>query len=134
MRGRGFALADSPWPVRLALLLLCAAYLQGGIDKLLDFPGAVAEQAHFGLSPAPAFAAAVIATELLGSALVLSGRLRWLGALWLALFTIVASFLANRFWVLPPGTERFMSENAFFEHLSLVGGFLLVAAVDLRRP
>lgn len=114
----------------LALLGLCAAYLQGGLNKLLDWPGAVAEAAHFGL-PAPALAAAAtIVTELVGSALVLSGRLRWLGALWLAAFTLAATFVANRFWELPPGHERFMTANAFFEHLGLIGGFLLVVWLD----
>jgi uncharacterized membrane protein YphA (DoxX/SURF4 family) len=120
----------------LALLGLCAAYIQGGLNKLLDWPGAVAEAAHFGL-PMPALAAAAtIATELVGSALVLSGWLRWLGALWLAAFTVIATFIANRFWELPPGHERFMTANSFFEHLGLVGGFLLVAWMDARarRP
>ena len=32
---------------------LVAAFLIGGIQKLVDFPGAIAEQAHFGLHPAP---------------------------------------------------------------------------------
>jgi uncharacterized membrane protein YphA (DoxX/SURF4 family) len=117
----------------LALLGLCAAYLQGGLSKLLDWPGAVAETAQFGLPMPPLAAAATIATELIGSALVLSGRLRWLGALWLAAFTLIATFLVNRFWELPPGHERFMTANTFFEHLGLVGGFLLVAWVDARE-
>jgi uncharacterized membrane protein YphA (DoxX/SURF4 family) len=117
----------------LALLGLCAAYIQGGLNKLLDWPGAVAEAAHFGL-PMPAFAAAAtIVTELLGASLVLSGRLRWLGALWLAAFTLVATFVANRFWELPQGHERFMTANAFFEHLGLIGGFVLVAWLDARK-
>jgi uncharacterized membrane protein YphA (DoxX/SURF4 family) len=112
---------------------LCAAYLQGGLNKLLDWPGAVAEAAHFGL-PAPAFAAAgTIATELVGPALVLSGRRLWFGALWLAAFTLAATFVANRSWELPPGQERFMTANAFFEHLGLVGGFLPVAWLEGRR-
>ena len=37
---------------RLALLALCAAYLQGGWNKLVDFNGAIAEMQHFGLAPA----------------------------------------------------------------------------------
>jgi len=37
------------------------------------------------------------------------------------------------FWELPPGQERFMAANAFFEHLGLVGGVLLVAWHDLKR-
>ncbi len=116
----------------IALLGLCAAYLQGGLVKLTDFSGAVAEAEHFGLPAAPIAAVATIVTELVGSALVLSGIQRWLGALWLAAFTLCATFVANRFWELPVA-ERFMAENAFFEHLGLIGGFLLVAWLDLKE-
>lgn len=117
----------------IAYLGLCAAYLQGGLVKLTDWPGAVAEMIHFGLSPAPLFAALVIALELGASALILTGRLRWLGALGLAGFTLLATGIALRFWELPAGQERFMAANSFFEHLGLVGGFLLVAWLDLQE-
>lgn len=79
----------------VALLGLCAAYLRGGIEKLLDFPGAVAEVRHFGPAPAVPIAVATIVTEFAGPALIFSGRLRWLGALWLAGFTAVATVVAN---------------------------------------
>ena len=116
----------------LGLLGLCAAYLQGGMNKLLDYPGAVAEAVHFGL-PLPAVTAALtIALELVASAMVLTGRLRWLGALALLAFTLAATFLANRYWALPPGRERFMMANAFYEHFGLAGAFLLVALRDRR--
>ncbi|WP_255756682.1 DoxX family protein [Massilia sp. erpn] len=117
----------------LGLLLLCAAYLQGGLNKLMDFGGAVAEMRHFGLSPAAPLAAAVILGELGAALLVLSGRLRWLGALGLALFTVAATFVANRYWQMQ-GMERFMAANSFYEHLGLAGAFLLVAWHDLRAP
>jgi uncharacterized membrane protein YphA (DoxX/SURF4 family) len=116
----------------LALLGLCAAYLQGGLDKAFDLNGAINELRHFGIAPAAPMAIATIITELVGSALILTGFYRWLGALWLAGFTLMATFIANRFWELPM-PERFMSENTFFEHLGLVGGFLLVAWHDLVR-
>ncbi|AMJ61008.1 DoxX family protein [Bosea sp. PAMC 26642] len=116
----------------LALLLLCAAYIQGPVTKILDFNGAIAEMTHFGLSPAPVFAVAVIAFELAASALILAGILRWLAALGLAGFTLMATFVALRFWEMPIGQERMMATNAFFEHLGLIGSFLLVAWHDLR--
>lgn len=112
---------------------LCAAYLQGGLVKLTDFPGAIGEMQHFGLAPAPVFAVLVVALELGASALILAGRLRWLGAVLLAGFTLLATLLALRFWELPAGQERFMAANSFFEHLGLVGGFMLVAWLDLRE-
>ena len=116
----------------IALLLLVAAYLQGGIDKALDFARAVGEMQHFGLQPAAPLALATIALELGASMMILAGRLRWLGALALAAFTLAANFVANRYWS-APAADRFMLENGFFEHLGLVGGFLLVAWVDLRE-
>lgn len=123
----------SPAPVRaLALLALTSAYLQGGFNKALDFPGAVAEMVHFGLAPAAPFAVAVIVLEIGASALVLFGIYRWLGALALAAFTVLASLLANRFWSMAP-PERAFAANAFFEHLGLAGAFVLVAWHDLTH-
>ena len=116
----------------LALLGLCAAYLQGGLNKALDFPGAIAEMQHFGLSPAGPMAVSVIVLELGASLFILTGFWRWLGALGLAAFTLMATFVALRFWEMPQGPGRFMAANAFFEHLGLVGGFLLVAWHDLQ--
>lgn len=121
------------WMRFLAYLGLCAAYLQGGLNKLRDFDGAIGEMNHFGVSPAPVFAALVILLELVASVMILTGFFRWLAALALAAFTLLATFLALRFWELPPGMERFMAANSFFEHLGLVGGFLLVAWLDLDQ-
>lgn len=115
----------------VALLCLCAAYLQGAFDKATDFAGAIAEMNHFGLAPAAPLAAAVIVFEAGASLMVIFGWRRWLGALGLAGFTLIATFVANRFWELAP-PDRFMVTNAFFEHWGLVGGFLLVAWHDLR--
>jgi uncharacterized membrane protein YphA (DoxX/SURF4 family) len=86
---------------------------------------------HFGLAPAAPFAIAVIALEVGASIMILTGFYRWLAALALAGFTLMATLIALRFWELPAGHERFIAANAFFEHLGLVGGFLLVAWHDL---
>ena len=114
----------------VALLGLTAAYVQGGLDKLVNFPGAIEEMRGFGLAPAAPIAAAVIVMELGASVLILTGYGRWLGALALAGFTLLATLLSNRFWQLPKG-QRMSAANGFFEHLGLVGGFLLVAWIDL---
>jgi uncharacterized membrane protein YphA (DoxX/SURF4 family) len=87
----------------VALLLLCAAYLQGGLNKAMDFDAAIGEMNHFGLSPAGPLAVAVIVLELGAAALILAGFWRWLGALALGGFTLMATFVALRFWELPWG-------------------------------
>lgn len=117
----------------VALLALCAAYIQGPLTKIVDFQGAIAEMNHFGLQPAVFFAIAVIAFELAASAMVVLGFLRWVGALSLAGFTLLATLVALRFWELAPGIERSMAANAFFEHLGLAGAFVLVAISDIAK-
>ncbi|NRP74700.1 hypothetical protein ILFOPFJJ_05622 [Ensifer psoraleae] len=117
----------------LALLALCSAFIQGPLVKIFDFGGAIAEMEHFGLLPAPLFAIGVILFELSMSALIVFGVFRWAAATGLAVFTLTATFLAFRFWELPPGLERSMTMNGFFEHVGLVGAFTLVAWHDLRE-
>lgn len=126
-------LVNAPVVRFAALLALCAAYIQGPLTKLFDFPGAIAEMEHFGLHPTAFFAVAVIAFELAASAMILSGFLRWLGALALAAFTLLATFIALRFWEMPLGMERMMATNAFFEHLGLAGAFVIVAGIDIAK-
>jgi Predicted membrane protein len=115
------------------LLGLCAAYLQGGVDKAADFNGAISEMQHFGLAPAIPLVVAVIVLELGASVMILTGFYRWLAAFALGGFTLMATLIALRFWELPAGHERFMAANTFFEHLGLAGGFLLVAWHDLSE-
>jgi uncharacterized membrane protein YphA (DoxX/SURF4 family) len=114
------------WPLSKAALV--SAFLIGGIQKLIDFPGAIAEQAHFGLEPAPAWAAAAVIVELGGSVLVILGRWVWLGAGGLGVLTAIAMLTANNFWALT-GHDRFMAVNGFFEHLGLISGLILVCVL-----
>lgn len=120
----------------IARLMLVGAYILGGIVKASDWSAAVAEQAHFGMNPPEIWAALTIAVEIVGPLLILSGRLVWLGAGTLGVFTLLAAITANAFWAMPPGQERFMATNAFFEHIGLIGGFVLaalVAELEARR-
>jgi uncharacterized membrane protein YphA (DoxX/SURF4 family) len=111
-----------------ARLALSSAYVIGGVNKAIDFPGAVAEQAHFGLQPAWAWAIVTIVVELGGSLLLIWGRLVWLAAGALAVLTATAMLVANNFWAME-GQARFMAMNAFFEHLGLIAAFALTAMV-----
>lgn len=122
-------LRRSEW---LALLALCAAYLEGGLFKLHDFAGAVVEMRHFGVAPAAPAALAVIALEIVAPLMILARRGRWIGAFALAAFTLAASVVADAFWS-AAGPERFGLTNAFLEHLGLAGAFVLVACRDLAE-
>jgi uncharacterized membrane protein YphA (DoxX/SURF4 family) len=121
-----------PWLLPISRVALVSAFLIGGIQKLIDFPAAVAEQAHFGLQPASLWAATAVVVELGGSALVIFGRWVWLGAGGLGVLTAVAMFTANDFWA-KIGEDRFMATNAFFEHLGLVAALVLISLLSLRK-
>jgi len=116
------------WPgtLLLARVALTSAYILGGCTKLFNFRAAIAEQEQFGLRPGAFWACVSIIIELGGSALIISGILVWLAAGALGVLTLIATLLADRFWTLQ-GQPRFIAINTFFEHLGLVGGFVLAA-------
>ncbi|MQX41791.1 DoxX family membrane protein [Sinorhizobium meliloti] len=103
-----------------ALLALCAPFIHGSIARYFDFNSAVAEMERHRLFPAAPYAAASIFLWMTLSLLVLSGFLRWIAALVLALFALSAAFAAPS-----------LSE-AFFGQVAIAGGLLLVAWEDLR--
>lgn len=122
------------WPGTwfLARLALVSAYLVGGVTKLFDFPGAIAEQAHFGLYPAPLWAVLAIGVELGGSVLILLNRLVWLAAGALSVLTLIATIVAEDFWRMQ-GHARFVAWNSFLEHIGLIAAFALAAMIaDMR--
>jgi len=126
------AILSWPWLLPISRIALVSSFLIGGRQKLTDFPAAVAEEAHFGLQPAWLWATAAIMVELGGSALVIVGRWVWLGAGGLGVLTAVAMLTANDFWA-KTDHDRFMAVNAFFEHLGLIAGLVLISLLSLRE-
>ncbi|MCW2238587.1 DoxX family protein [Azospirillum canadense] len=126
------AILDWPALGLLARLAMAAPYAVSGIVKLLDFDGATAEAAGLGLGSPALVAAAVIVTQLGGSALFLTRRWCWLGAGLLAGFTVVATLIAHAFWTYE-GIDRAHQTATFLEHLAIVGGFAAAAALVHRQ-
>lgn len=118
----------------IARLLLVFMFLGSGIDKVLNFAGAQAEMAFFGLNPPWLFAVLTIVTQLVGSALILLNRATWLAAGALAIFTALTIPIAHHFWTM----EGQMAQIEFYfvvEHLAVIGGMMLVAILAERsRP
>jgi transmembrane protein len=123
---------DNPATLFLARLCLASPFLIAGLGKLFDWQGGVAEMEHVGLSPAWAFNLASMITELTGSALIILNWKTWLGAGALGIFTLIATFLAHRFWDLD-GAARTVQMNSFFEHAAICAGFILVAVLSMRQ-
>jgi uncharacterized membrane protein YphA (DoxX/SURF4 family) len=117
--------------MRLLLLALCSAYIQGGLTKVFDFEHVVGEFDRLGLRPAAPLLVATIALELVASMFIVVGYWRRPAALALALFTLAATLIVNRYWDVP-APMRVPVMNAFFEHMGLIAGFLLVAAGEVK--
>lgn len=130
----GWVSAVLEWPGLLlwARIGVVSAYLAGGIEKLSDYPAAVAEQAHFGLQPAWLWAALALTVELTGSLLIIFNRLVWLASGGLSVLTLIAAFVAANFWALQ-GHARFVAFNSFLERIGLIAAFVLVAWIPNAR-
>ncbi|MEF9948022.1 MAG: DoxX family protein [Comamonas sp.] len=117
----------------LATALLTYIFWWSGLSKIFDFAGAMAEMVHFGLRPAALFAAATIALQVLGSlAIISASRWAWLGAGALAVFTLSTIPLAHRFWEME-GMVAFLEKALVQEHISLIGGLAVAAALASMR-
>jgi uncharacterized membrane protein YphA (DoxX/SURF4 family) len=117
---------DWRWTWMIARIALIGPYLVGAFMKLSDLQFAALEQEHFGLHPGLPWALLTIAVEISGPLMIIFGRYAWLGAGMLGVFTGLANLLANRFWDMT-GDARFAAINSFFEHIALIGGFVLAA-------
>ncbi len=115
-----------------ARLCLGAVFVYSGATKLFDWSGTLAEFGGLGLPMVPAAAALTIAVQLVaGLGVALGWRTRAM-ALALALFTVAATLVGHRFWTMSGADFQHQFTTAL-EHLAIVGGFLLLAALGPGR-
>jgi uncharacterized membrane protein YphA (DoxX/SURF4 family) len=122
-------LATAYGPV-LARVLLSTVFLYSAQDKLRHWLDGIKEITDLGLPLPRLFSAATIATQLAGGLAVLTGIGSAWGAAVLALFTLAATVLGHRFWLLH-GNRAKQEFTTSLEHLAIVGGLLLLIVYDL---
>lgn len=127
-------LLRQPATILLARIALTFPFWGSGLSKLLDFPGGVAEMAHFGLEPAIAFNIATVAVQLGGSGMVIAGRHVRLGAGALAVFTALTIPLVHHFWSLTEEPFRTIAFHTATEHVGLIGGLLGIVILSAHAP
>ena len=123
------ALLRAPAFGPVARTILTQPYWFAGLYKLTHLPDALGEAAHFDLKPAGLIVAATIVVQLGGSALLILGRIGWLAAGALSVFTTLATLIAHPYWTVADPMERFHAMNTFLEHIGLIGGFMVAAAL-----
>lgn len=107
--------------------LLSAVFLVAGIRKMMIWGAQVAYFTKLGFPAPELFTVIAIVVELgAGLALLVGWKARW--AAWLlALFVLIATFMAHRFWEFE-AAQMANQMNHFLKNLAIIGGLLFVAA------
>jgi uncharacterized membrane protein YphA (DoxX/SURF4 family) len=105
---------------------LAVVFLYAGADKLCHWQESLDEVAALGLPVPRLFVTLTVVTQIVGAGMVVTGIFAALGAMVLAGFTILATVLGHRFWLLRGQLARRELTTAL-EHVSIVSGLLLLA-------
>lgn len=111
--------------------MLTFVFWTAGLAGIFDFPMKVGEMRAAGLIPPEAFAVAVTAVQLTGSLLIILNRHAWLGAGALGVFLALTIPIGHPFWTLAE-PQRTTSFFTVLEHISLIGGLMVVAALGRK--
>ena len=114
-------------------IVIALIFVSSGLEKFMGLPETTAEIASKGLPMPNILAIASAALELGGGVLIIIGWQTRLFALTLALFTAIAAYFFHDFWHQPPGPEHTNNMIHFMKNVSIVGGFLILAAVGAGR-
>lgn len=123
---------NTAWFRLLARVILTFVFWSAGLFGVFAFPEKVSEMHSVGLAPAGLFAVAVTAVQLGGSALIILNRFAWLGAGALGVFLILTIPVAHPFWQMQE-PQRTVSFYTVMEHISLIGGLMVAAALSGRK-
>ncbi|HEU4661138.1 MAG TPA: DoxX family protein [Pseudolabrys sp.] len=104
----------------LSRLFMSSLFILYGYFKLTGYAGTVAYMTKLGLPSF--FAALAVIIELGGGILILLGYQTRLVSYGLAIYVIIASFIAHRHFADPGQLSNFM------KNMAIVGGFLAMAA------
>jgi transmembrane protein len=109
-------------------IIFTTLFWSAGIFGVFNFSEVVKEVQAVNLPFPSLLAAATIATQLGGSALIITnvGNLAWLGAVGLAVFTLLTIPFGHAFWTFPE-PQRTAELHIALEHITVAGGLLLAA-------
>ena len=126
---------DRHWLLVGGRVAITFMYWFAGIGFLLNFPAAAEMMRGYGLEPAGLIAGLMIFVLLIGSALVIEGRLVWLGAGMLGVFALSTIPTIHHFWTMT-GAAAIQNRLESEEHLTVIGGLVLasiLAHLENRR-
>ena len=108
-------------------LLIAALFLVAGIRKVMMFSMSVGYFTKLGFPMPEVMTVIAIAIEIGGALALILGWKTRAAALLLALFTVIATFMAHRFWEFD-AAQQANQLNHFLKNAAIIGGLLFVAA------
>jgi putative oxidoreductase len=109
-------------------ILLAVLFVQGGYNKLFGgTAGTVATMASHGIPFPNVLVWGAVAVELVVGLCLMAGLLARWAALVLAAYTLALGLIFHAYWLAPVAEARF-DRIIFFNHLSIIGGMLIVVA------
>ena len=125
-------LLSHPFVIVAAKVVLTCVFWMAGLFGVFNFKIIVQEMIDANLPSPRFFAVATIATQLTGSALIITNfaGLGWLGAGALAIFLLLTIPIGHAFWKFkePKRTHEF---HIALEHVSVVGGLMLAGTLSV---
>jgi putative oxidoreductase len=118
----------------LGRLLLAALFLVAGAHKFMGWEGTLGRMQErgfpvtdiYGYPASQLILGAVIALEIMGALMLITGVGGRIAAVGLAAFTLVAGVIFHDFWAAEPA--QYMNQfNHFLKNVAIVGGLLVVA-------
>ncbi len=116
----------------LGRIFLGLIFIASGIGKIFDWSGTSAYMDAKCMPLVPVFLVLAILLELAGGLSVATGyRQKW-GAIALILFLVPATLIFHAFWSYPDEEQK-IQMIMFMKNLSILGGLLLLIAVDAQQ-
>ena len=116
----------------LARIVLTTPFWAAFVEHGMGFGAWTGTMAHFNLNPPLLFAIFTLLTLLVGTVLVFIDKWAWLGAALLGGFTALTIPIAHAFWTMAE-PQRTPEMYTAFEHVALIGAFILVAMLRWRE-
>ncbi len=132
MANQSGASASQDVVLLLGRVALGAIFVKSGLQKLMALGAFAASLAGRGVPQSEMWAVIGATVEFVGGLLIVAGFRTRDASLLMILFVIVATGISHRYWEFADAARR-LQESQFFKNLSIIGGFLLLAATGSGR-
>jgi len=122
-----------PTLLLLGRILLSLVFLVAGLRKVMGVAGTVGYFTKLGMPMPDVMVYVAIIIEVGCSLMLIVGWKARYAAWILALFVLIATFFAHRFWQISDAAQYGNQLNHFLKNFAIIGGMLFVAACGPGR-